>query len=232
VPTSPEATGDKYSVEGMLDVRRRTREAVHAIAAQVGPGLTEEEAQSRAFSTLTALGLRRGWHRVIVRCGPNTTKSFGEPSDKGVVLANDDIFFVDIGPIYDGLEGDAGETFVVGGDHEHLRAKVDVQAIWDEVRARWLEEQLTGRALYEHALRAASDRGWQLNLDLAGHRLSDFPHSAHYRGSMAGLDLVPSSHLWVLEIAIVHPTRPFGAFFEDLLLEDQSFLTAAPGVVS
>jgi len=27
----------------------------------------------------------------------------------------------------------------------------------------------------------------------------------------------------VLEIAIVHPDRPFGAFYEDLLLEDQSF---------
>jgi hypothetical protein len=27
----------------------------------------------------------------------------------------------------------------------------------------------------------------------------------------------------VLEIAVVHPDRPFGAFYEDLLLEDQSF---------
>jgi hypothetical protein len=28
---------------------------------------------------------------------------------------------------------------------------------------------------------------------------------------------------WVLEIAIIHPDRPFGAFYEDPLLEDQSF---------
>jgi hypothetical protein len=27
----------------------------------------------------------------------------------------------------------------------------------------------------------------------------------------------------VLEIAIRHPTRKFGAFYEDLLLEEQSF---------
>jgi hypothetical protein len=27
----------------------------------------------------------------------------------------------------------------------------------------------------------------------------------------------------VLEIALIHPERPFGAFYEDLLLEDQSF---------
>jgi hypothetical protein len=29
--------------------------------------------------------------------------------------------------------------------------------------------------------------------------------------------------LWVLEIAIAHPHKSFGAFYEDLLLEDQSF---------
>ena len=30
----------------------------------------------------------------------------------------------------------------------------------------------------------------------------------------------PSSGLWVLEIQIRHPSREFGAFFEDLLLVD------------
>jgi len=34
---------------------------------------------------------------------------------------------------------------------------------------------------------------------------------------------VPASGLWVLEIQLRHPTRPFGAFFEDLLLEDRHF---------
>jgi len=29
--------------------------------------------------------------------------------------------------------------------------------------------------------------------------------------------------LWVLEIAVAHPHKSFGAFYEDLLLEDQSF---------
>jgi methionyl aminopeptidase len=223
VITDLEAIGANYSVEMLLDMRLRTRKAVHAIAEQVSPGMSEEEAKEMARDTLRDLGMRRGWHHIIVRCGPNTTKDFMERSDKGVVLGDDDIFFVDIGPVFGDTEGDAGETFVFGNDPEHHRAKADVRAIWDEVRGVWFQRRLTGRALYDFATKAAEERGWRLNLDLSGHRLSDYPHSAHYDGSMAEIDIVPSPDLWVLEIAIVHPTRTFGAFYEDLLLEDQSF---------
>jgi methionyl aminopeptidase len=223
VTTDFEGTGANYTVEKLLDMRLRTRKAVHAIAEQVRPGMLEEEAKAMARDTLTDLGLRRGWHHIIVRCGSNTTKDFMELSDKGVRLQEDDIFFVDIGPVYGDTEGDAGDTFVFGDDPVHHKAKADVRTIWDEVRDIWFEQRLTGRALYDHATKAAEDRGWHLNLDLSGHRLSDFPHSAHYDGPMAEVDIVPSPDLWVLEIAIVHPTRKFGAFYEDLLLEDQSF---------
>ena len=69
----------------------------------------------------------------------------------------------------------------------------------------------------------AAGYGWKLNMDLSGHRLSDFPHSAHYDGPLAEVEFRPNPNLWVLEIAIAHPERKFGAFYEDLLLEDQSF---------
>ena len=48
-------------------------------------------------------------------------------------------------------------------------------------------------------------------------------HSAHYDGPLAEVEFRPNPNLWVLEIAIAHPERKFGAFYEDLLLEDQSF---------
>jgi methionyl aminopeptidase len=218
-----EATGDGYSVEKLLAMRLRTREAVDDIAARIGPGMVEEEARAMARTLLAERGMRRGWHHILVRFGTNTTKDFMEASDRGVVLGADDIFFVDIGPIHDGTEGDAGDTFVVGADPDHLRARSDVRAIWADVRDVWCKERLTGRRLYDHAAATASERGWKLNLDLSGHRLSDYPHSAHYAGPLAEVDIVPSPDLWVLEIAIVHPERPFGAFYEDLLLADQRF---------
>jgi Xaa-Pro aminopeptidase len=218
-----EGTGASYQVKKLLDVRLRTRQAVYKIAANIHPGMVEEDARAMARDILKDLGMRRGWHHIITRLGSNTTKDFMALSEPGVVLQDNDVFFIDIGPIYGDTEGDAGETFVVGDDPEHHKAKADVRAIWEEVRARWFSTRASGQQLYEYAQQSTEQRGWKLNLDLSGHRLSDFPHSAHYDGSLADVDFRPSANLWVLEIAIAHPERPFGAFYEDLLLEDQSF---------
>ncbi|HEY1989782.1 MAG TPA: M24 family metallopeptidase [Acidimicrobiales bacterium] len=218
-----ERTGQKFSLTQLMAVRARTRAAVGMIADQVEVGMVEEDAKARARKTLSGLSMRRGWHHIIVRFGSNTTKDFMERSEPGVVLGADDIFFVDIGPVYKGCEGDAGDTFVVGSDPAHHQAKQDVRTIWDTVRNEWFARGTTGHELYDFAIETTEGLGWKLNLDLSGHRLSDYPHSAHYDGSLADVDFPPSPNLWVLEIAIAHPGRPFGAFYEDLLLEDQSF---------
>jgi Xaa-Pro aminopeptidase len=218
-----EATGAGYSFAQQLDVRARTRRAVDAIAEQIKVGMVEEDAAAMARDLLGTMDMRKGWHRVIVRFGPNTTKDFDAKSEPGVVLGPDDIFFVDIGPVHDGCEGDAGDTFVVGDNPDHHRAKADVRALWDDVRDAWFDRGLTGRELYEYAVAATEAKGWKLNLDLSGHRLSEFPHSVHYDGPLADIDFRPAPNLWVLEMAIAHPDGSFGAFYEDLLLEDQSF---------
>lgn len=218
-----EGTGENYEVKKLLDVRLRTRHAVYKIAANISPGMVEEDARAMARDVLKSMDMRRGWHHVITRIGPNTTKDFMALSEPGVVLQPDDIFFIDIGPVYGDTEGDAGETFVVGNDPEHHKAKLDVRAIWEDVRAMWFSSGANGQQLYNFAKQSAKDRGWTLNMDLSGHRLSDFPHSAHYDGSLADVEFRPNPNLWVLEIAIAHPERQFGAFYEDLLLQDQSF---------
>jgi methionyl aminopeptidase len=226
--TTTEATGSAFQLEGFMGVRARTRKAVHMIADQITPGMSEEKAKEIARSTLASLEMRRGWHHIIVRCGSNTTKDFMERSERGVVLKDNDIFFIDIGPVYGDFEGDAGDTFVFGDDPLHLKAKKDVREIWESVRAKWFAEHITGVELYEFAIKTTESYGWKLNMDLSGHRLSDYPHSAHYDGPLAEVGFKPSPNLWVLEIAIAHPDKSFGAFYEDLLLEDQSF---PPGIL-
>ncbi|HTZ09713.1 MAG TPA: M24 family metallopeptidase [Acidimicrobiales bacterium] len=221
--TTIEGTGGAFELDGFMAVRARTRKAVHMIADQIRPGMSEDRAKEIARATLSSLGMRRGWHHIIVRCGPNTTKDFMARSEPGVVLRENDIFFVDIGPVYGDFEGDAGDTFVLGDDPMHHKAKRDAREIWEIVRAKWLDEQVSGIELYEFAEKTAESFGWKLNLDLSGHRLSDYPHSAHYDGPLAEVGFTPNPNLWVLEIAIVHPDMTFGAFYEDLLLLDQSF---------
>jgi methionyl aminopeptidase len=218
-----EGTGSAFTLDGFLEMRSRTRSAVHLIAEQITPGMSEEQAKELARATLKDLDMKRGWHHIIVRCGSNTTKNFMERSEPGVVLGDSDIFFVDIGPVYGDLEGDAGDTFVLGDDPDHLRARDDVRRIWEVVRAKWLADRATGSELYEFAAETAESLGWRLNLDLSGHRLSEYPHAAHYDGPLADVEFTPSPGLWVLEIAIAQSDGLFGAFYEDLLLEDQSF---------
>ena len=214
-----EAVGQRYDRAMMLEARRRTREAIGEISSRIGPGMAEEEALALTKRLLREAGLGRGWHGVHVRFGTNTLKTFGTASDPGVVLGANDIFFIDIGPVWRDWEGDAGDTFVVGDDPDMRRIAHDVRAVFDSVQKHWREQGLTGEALYHLAVSEAESRGWQLNLDMSGHRLADFPHAALHKGSLASTPFSPSPGLWMLEIQIRHPERPFSAFFEDLLLD-------------
>lgn len=214
-----EAVGDRYDRAMMQEARRLTRAAIADVSRAIAPGMAEVEALALTKRVLREAGLLRGWHAVHVRFGANTLKNFGEPSEPGVVLGEDDIYFIDVGPVWKDWEADAGDTFVVGGDAEMLRIARDVHAVFDRVQQRWRDDGLTGQALYREAVGIAESLGWQLNLDMSGHRLAEFPHAAHHKGSLAEAPFKPSPGLWMLEIQIRHPVRPFSAFFEDLLLE-------------
>lgn len=98
----------------------------------------------------------------------------------------------------------------------------DVRTLFENTSAAWRAQGLTGTALYDYASRRAVEMGWELNLDMNGHRLADFPHAAIHKGALAQAAFRPTSNLWVLEIQIRHPERPFSAFYEDLLVADPS----------
>ncbi|GGY05143.1 M24 family metallopeptidase [Paludibacterium paludis] len=218
IPVNPEGTGKTFSYHDMLWARDKTWEAVNAIAAAIRPGMTEDQAARLADQWLADAGMERIWHGSKIRFGKNTLKSFRERSDPDVVLGDNDIFFVDLGPVWRGHEGDAGDTFVTGDDAQMQACRLAARRLFGEVRDLWLQERLSGAALYREAERLAREAGWRLNLDIQGHRVSDFPHGLYKAGALGAFDREPSSGLWVLEIQIHHPDRPFGAFYEDLLL--------------
>ena len=91
--------------------------------------------------------------------------------------------------------------------------------LWREVSQRWRDDGLSGEALYRYAVERAEAAGWRLNWEVKGHRVSDFPHAIYKAGDLGEFETCPQSGLWILEIQIAHPTRPFGAFFEDLLIK-------------
>lgn len=216
---SREAVGAAFSLGAMVKARDLTFEAVRRIAAEVRPGVTEGRALEIAQEALEGLGMDRLWHKSIVRFGPGTVETFFAPFEPDRVLQANDIFFVDLGAVFDGHEGDAGDTFVVGDDAEMAACAEAARVLWRDVAHQWRDGGVTGEALYDYARHRAAAMGWRLNWEVKGHRVSDFPHAIYKAGALGDLESCPTTGLCILEIQIAHPTRPFGAFYEDLLIE-------------
>src|SRR5271155_2106971 len=93
-----EKTGPNFSHEALMAARKNTKEAIGLIARAIKPGMLEEDARQMAKETLERLGSTKGWHKILIRFGQNTILNFDDPSERGVRLRDDDLFFVDIGP--------------------------------------------------------------------------------------------------------------------------------------
>ena len=212
------AVGEKFELSKMRTARDKTMAAVNTIAEQISVGMRESDARALAMDVLRDMGMDRIWHPALVRFGANTLKKFNQVSEGNPILQPNDIFFVDLGVVWDGHEGDAGATFVVGDDAD-MRACADAcKLIYDEVEVYWRKTRCSGKALYAFAEKVASTHGWRLNVEIRGHRVSDFPHAIYKAGDLGDLDEVPEVGLWILEIQIAHSFKPFGAFYEDLLV--------------
>lgn len=210
-----EAVGRRFDAALMQRARERSWAVVADIHARMQPGMREDDAKTVAADVFRAHEVQRLWHPPIIRIGANTTKTYRQRSDPAIRLGEDDIYFIDLGLVFDGHEGDVGDTFVTGDSHRACAEAA--RTLFDEVAAVWRREGLNGQALYAFAGERAQAMGWRLNHAIKGHRLGDFPHSVHKAGDLGTLEEPPSPGLWVLEIQIAHPTEPYGAFYEDLL---------------
>lgn len=216
-PHPGEGVGPGFDAARLLAARERSLEATRRIAARLRAGMREDEANRIAGQVFEELGFERIWHPTHIRFGSNTLKLYKEASDPEVVLGENDLFFIDIGPVWDGHEGDYGDTFVLGDDSAHHAIAAAARELFEVVAGQW-RSGCSGRGLYAFAEREAEQRGYVLNLGAPGHRLGDFPHAVHKACKLAAAEFAPAPGLWVLEIQIRHPTLPIGAFFEDLLL--------------
>jgi hypothetical protein len=212
-----EKVGPRYSLDGMLAAREKSIRALAAIASQLKVGMTTGEALEMAARQLQAMGASHTWHPTYIRFGADTVRPPREGIDRQRRLRANDIAVVDLGPVWDGYEGDYGDTFVFGDGPLHQACTTALHEVFDETRQAWLRG-LTGRELYDFAEHSAASKGWRLARNLAGHRLADFPHALFESKELADLEIPPSEMAWVLEIQLCHPTEPVGGFFEDMLM--------------
>lgn len=213
-----ETVGLQFSVDRLQEARDKTLQVIERAAAQIAPGWSENQARALLEQLQAEVGCERTWHAPQVRFGPNSVLGFGRKGVENSTLQASDIYFLDLGLVFDGHEGDVGRSYIVGENAEMKRCSLDVAQIWAAVRERWQTSGATGPELYRFAKEITEAKGWKLSLEKAnGHRIADFPHAAKARGSIENFELKPMPNRWILEIQIRHPQEDWGAFYEDLL---------------
>lgn len=213
-----ENVGEHFDEAKLLQGQKLAWDVIHSVSKKMAPGMTEADASELMKSTARDAGSLKYWHPPQIRFGSNTTRAFGKPATPDIQLQKDDIYFFDIGPLFDGYESDAGETFVLGDDAEMLAIARDSKLLFNKVQTEWKKTGDSGQALYDFATQEAETMGWTLSLGGAsGHRISDFPHALHHRGHLKSFKNTPMANRWILEIHLLHKSREFGAFFEDIL---------------
>jgi Xaa-Pro aminopeptidase len=208
--------GESFNLEKFYHAREVARDMTHELAYKIKPGMREEEAHELYRLICKDHRIEKNWHPPKIRFGPNTLKSFKEVSDP-YELHEEDIFYIDIGPVIDGHEADYGETFTLGQNYELKRMADASVKIFNLVRDHWIRENFSGPQLYQYAKKVSEDLGYHLNMGSDGHRIADFPHHVFFKGAIIECEesLVPNA--WILEIQLDHPKLRCGAFFEDIL---------------
>lgn len=212
-----EAVGAAWDPALQRAAQDRGWAVLRAAAASMRPGMTDLDGRGLVDRLIVDSGAAQQWHASQVRFGPNTMLPFGKTPHRQHVLQEGDIFFLDIGPVYDGHEGDVGSGFTIGAS-PHADLIADCKAVFDAVKTHWQATGITGEELYDFARAEAAARGRSLALEGAsGHRLGDFPHRIHHRGKLASFDATPAPDRWILEIHLIDHASGVGAFYEDLL---------------
>ena len=212
-----ENCGLSFDLELYLKARAKTIQTVQAVAKNIRPGMNEAKALIILNQELERAGVEKFWHPTKFSINSNTTKSFRDISDE-VVLEENDLFFIDIGPVFFNHEGDYGETFTVGDNPRFTKLEKATKEIFYATQTEWKKNNLKGTELYEFATIEALKLNLKLNSNMYGHRLGDFPHALHYKGKLGTLDFSPAPHFWVLEIHLLDEGINRGAFFEDILI--------------
>lgn len=210
----------EYCAEQNISLAIQQAKLAHSILDEVlnyiRPGMLESEVKEFAQQCFARHGIERLWHPPYARFREHTLLTFQEKAKEDRVLQEEDIAFVDLGIVRNGIEGDAGRT-IVFGDNPILKHLAETShSIFKKAVEFWKSNNPSGIELYEYIYALANTSGVKWNLDPAGHLIGAFPH----RGWKRGINHFPEkieSGKWILEIQIRHPELSIGSFYEDLL---------------
>jgi Xaa-Pro dipeptidase len=225
-------TTEQERLESLRDAERRAAALFDEVVSRgmIVPGVGERELsdQIRALAR-ESFGVNRFWHKRVVRAGINSVEPYAaNPPDR--LLADDDIVFLDFGPLFADWEADFGRTYVLGDDPVKHRLAADLPRIWESGLAHFAAHpDVTGEQMFDYVTDLIAAAGWRHPARHVGHLVGEFPHeringddidSYLTRGSLEPMrrpDAVGHDCHWILEVHLVEPDGRFGGFFEQML---------------
>ncbi len=197
----------------------------------VQAGKSEKELNDEVYQLAYELfGIKKYWHKRIVRAGANTLLPYRE-NPPNLHLQENDIMFFDFGPVFDDWEADVGKTYVLGENPMLLKLKSDVEQAWYEGKEYFEahKEKLSGADFYQFTCALAKKYGWEYGNEHCGHLIGNFPHEKIF-GEEEINYIHPNNNLlmqapykngrpryWIYEIHFIDPVNKVGGFFEQLI---------------
>lgn len=196
----------------------------------VAAGRTEREVEQDIYAlALAEFGVEKHWHKRIVRAGANGLAT-ARDNPPVLTIADDDLVYLDLGPVFEEWEADVGRSYVVGDDPDKHRLVADLSDQFDRVKARFdADQDVIGADLYAFACNSAAAAGWRFGGVIAGHIVGEFPH-AHLPGEKDFYRINPENtgrlrdpgpfgqeRFWILEIHLVDRAGRYGGFYERLM---------------
>jgi Xaa-Pro dipeptidase len=218
--------------ERLLDAQDKAAQLFDEIDCRgmIRPGVGEQDLSDEIHKLAGELfGVTRHWHRRIVRAGENTLQPFREhPPDR--VIVEDDIVFLDFGPIFEEWEADFGRTFVLTDDPHKIAIRDALPRVWQAGRDYFERHpDISGAELFDYVVEVGRDEGFEWGSHIAGHLVGEFPHKK-IAGTATEWYIMPGSTKpmrrsdpsgrrchWILEIHLIDPARRIGGFYEELL---------------
>jgi Xaa-Pro dipeptidase len=224
--------GTEGTASALLAAQSKAQELFAEIVGNglIRPGVLESELSREIYELARArFGVRRHWHKRVVRAGPNTLLGYyAEPPDRR--LEAQDVVYLDFGPVFNAWEADYGRTYVLGSDPRRHQLVEDITTAFRRGKQLYLDTpELSCGALYDYVADLASAGGWEFGAPTAGHLIGHFPHEpdpttprryAIRHGNDTRIrepTANGATRHWVLEIHFIDRAREFGGFCEELL---------------
>ena len=233
IPPSDATSDAKSSTrDALIDAQLRAEKLFAAVVAEglICAGKSESEL-SREIHDLAHrnFGVRRHWHRKVVRAGENTLLTYFDSGDDRRVL-DDDVVFLDFGLVFGEWEADFARTYVVGTDPRKHQLVSDLKAVFDAGKNLFrTSPEISAGDLYDFVVRESVGRGWTFGAQSAGHLIGHFPHlqgadkAQRFVIRPGNVQLLHESdergaeRHWILEVHLIDRVRGYGGFVEELL---------------